>query len=89
MGSIKNTDTGNRLKKLIPVFLVVLNILVLTPIVWIAGYIWEENQQWQENIEQRLDDIEKQSLRFMNDYVTYDELNSIIDRITDRLNMMK
>ena len=86
MGSIQNPNPGNRLKKLIPVFLVVLNILILTPVAWIAGHLYEEDQQWKEDVEQRLDDISDLSHSCMKNYVTYDEFNPIIDRITDRLN---
>ena len=70
-----------------------LNLLVLTPSVWIVSYLFNENRQWRDETEQLVDrlrtDVSAFKSEVAKDYATKSELQSHADRVNDRLiNMM-
>ena len=76
-------------KELLAAGLVILNLLVLTPVAWVAGYIWDETQQWRRDTEQQIQQLGTEINNFRTEmalnFVTRAEFQEHSNRVNDRL----
>ncbi|MCG7915909.1 MAG: hypothetical protein JAY71_18745 [Candidatus Thiodiazotropha weberae] len=65
--------------------LVSLNLLVLSPCAWIAGYLWEEHKAWQQDADDRIDELYQKVAMYRQECVDREELDAHLNRLNDRL----